>query len=243
MPNTTWVTVPSDDEPSLRAYLATPECPGPHPGVVVLHELFGVNADIRGIANDLADEGVVALAPVLYYRDGSTTEYAKDDAGRRGAFAALGRVSREAVVADVAAALAYLDGRPDVAPGSRLLGFSAGAHLAVLAAASLPVRTTVALYPGWLGTTEVAISRPEPTITLAPGISGRVVIVIGEADHVVGAEELRLVGQSLREAGVDHEIVQLPGVGHAFFWPDGAMYDRSARQTTWTRVVEELRAP
>jgi carboxymethylenebutenolidase len=51
---------------SLHGYLAVPDAAGPWPGVVVLHEAFGLNDDIRGIADRFAAEGYVALAPDLF---------------------------------------------------------------------------------------------------------------------------------------------------------------------------------
>src|SRR5512135_3810163 len=50
----------------LQAYLATPEGPGPHPAVVVIHEAFGLNDNIRDIARRFADEGYMALAVDLF---------------------------------------------------------------------------------------------------------------------------------------------------------------------------------
>src|SRR5512136_1995323 len=51
---------------TLEAYLATPEGPGPHPAVVVIHEAFGLNDNIRDIARRLANEGYAALAVDLF---------------------------------------------------------------------------------------------------------------------------------------------------------------------------------
>ena len=50
----------------LRAELFPPVSEGPHPGVVVLHESFGLNDDMRRIARRFADAGYAALAPDLY---------------------------------------------------------------------------------------------------------------------------------------------------------------------------------
>src|SRR5712692_462716 len=60
------IDVPTADGASLRAELFTPAGEGPHPGVVVLHESFGLNDDIRRIAARFAQAGYAALAPDLY---------------------------------------------------------------------------------------------------------------------------------------------------------------------------------
>jgi carboxymethylenebutenolidase len=51
---------------TVPGYLAVPEGDGPWPGVVVIHELFGVNDDIRRKAEELSEHGYLALAPDLY---------------------------------------------------------------------------------------------------------------------------------------------------------------------------------
>ena len=56
------IRVPLPDGKDMKAALALPDSPGPHPGVVVLHEAFGLNDDIRRIGRRFADEGYVALA-------------------------------------------------------------------------------------------------------------------------------------------------------------------------------------
>lgn len=58
--------MPDVSLPPTRGYLAVPEGTGPWPGVVVIHEAFGLNADIRSHADRLAAEGYLALAPDLF---------------------------------------------------------------------------------------------------------------------------------------------------------------------------------
>src|SRR5580704_15371179 len=52
---------------AFNAYIARPK-PLPAPAVVVLHEMFGVNADIRKTCDELAEQGFVAVAPDLFWR-------------------------------------------------------------------------------------------------------------------------------------------------------------------------------
>jgi len=63
----TAVEIPVSDGSTLPAYLARPA--HATTGVIVAHELFGVNPDIRGVADDLAAAGYLAIAPEFYHRE------------------------------------------------------------------------------------------------------------------------------------------------------------------------------
>ena len=82
------ITIPVDDGTSLPAYLARPAANPAATGVIVAHELFGVNPDIRGVADDLARAGFLTIAPEFYHREvwpGTPpfNKEARDDAWRR----------------------------------------------------------------------------------------------------------------------------------------------------------------
>src|SRR3989304_10416334 len=57
----------------MPAYVCRPAVPGPHPAVIVVMEAFGLNAHIKDVAERIAREGYLALAPDLFYRFGSPT--------------------------------------------------------------------------------------------------------------------------------------------------------------------------
>ncbi len=158
----TTITIPGGDGTSLPAYLARPTTDPAPWGVIVAHELFGVNPDIRGVADDLAAAGYLAVAPEFYHRDAPPGRWLeRDDAGREEGFGYLHRLGREQALADAAAALAWLRSQPGIAR-TAVVGFSAGGHLAYLAACRLPVARTAVLYGGWLASTDIPMSRPSP---------------------------------------------------------------------------------
>jgi carboxymethylenebutenolidase len=112
-----------------RAYLALPSGAGPWPGVVVLHELLGLNADIRGQADRFAGRGYVALAPDLFSlrRPKALCILA--------AFRALSKGSGAAFDA-IEAARAALVERADTTGHVGVIGFCMGGGFALLAAPS-----------------------------------------------------------------------------------------------------------
>ncbi|MCX4092786.1 dienelactone hydrolase family protein [Nocardia sp. alder85J] len=196
----------------MGGYLARPSAPGRYPGVLLAHQLFGVTADIRGFADRLAGLGYVALAPDFYHRSASGVELPTTDEGRERGFALMKEMTRDGVLADMRAAAAHLGGRAEVRTVTGVLGVSLGGHLAYLAATRLAVPVTLVLYAGWLTGTEIPVSTPEPTLDLTGGITGRVVYVVGERDHVVPAADRDRIADRLAAAGVSHEVVVVPGV-------------------------------
>jgi carboxymethylenebutenolidase len=94
----------------------------------------------------------------------------------------------------------------------------------------------VAAYPGWLGGTEIGLSRPEPTLALTPGIRGRVLVLCGDADHAISAADLAQIEAALAGAGVAHEVVTYPGVAHGFLCDRRDSYDPVAAADAWARI-------
>ena len=236
----TTIKIPVEDGTSLPAYLARPAADPATVGVIVAHELFGVNPDIRGVADDLAGAGFLTIAPEFYHRDAAPGRWlGRDDAGRQEGFSYLHRLRRDQALADVAASLQWLRSEPGIERVAAV-GFSAGGHLSYLAACRLPVSRTAVLYGGWLSSTEIPMSQPTPTLDLTPGITGRILYLVGEDDALIDAGQREQILTTLAAAGVDHQLVSYPGVGHAFFWPGTPPFSREAREDAWRRIVEFL---
>jgi carboxymethylenebutenolidase len=208
--------------------------------VIVAHELFGVNPDIRSVVEDLAGAGYLAIAPEFYHRDAPPGHWLeRDDAGREEGFKLLHRLGREQAVADVAACIDWLRAQPGVERAA-MVGFSAGGHLAYLAACRLPLTATAVLYGGWLPTTDIPLSRPTPTLDETPGITGRLLYLAGEDDALIDAAQRRQIAAALAGAGTDHELVSYPATGHAFFWPGTPAFSQPSRDDAWARILRLL---
>jgi carboxymethylenebutenolidase len=236
----TTIKIPVEDGTTLPAYLARPATDPAPAGVIVAHELFGVNPDIRGVADDLAGAGFLAIAPEFYHRDAAAGRWLeRDDAGREEGFRYLHLLRRDQALADVAASLQWLKSEPGIERVA-MVGFSAGGHLSYLAACRLPVNLTAVLYGGWLPSADIPMSQPTPTLDLTPGITGRILYLVGDDDALIDAGQREQIRAALAAAGVDHEVVGYPGVGHAFFWPGTPPFSREAREDAWRRILELL---
>jgi carboxymethylenebutenolidase len=230
--------LPVADGTTLPAYASRPSGkPGPF-GVVVAHELFGVSPEIRRVVDDLADAGHLALAPEFYHRVAAPHRWLeRDEAGRAEGFDYLHRLERGHALADAGAALGWLTAQPGIEQ-TAIVGFSAGGHLGYLAACRLPIARTAVLYGGWLPSTAIPMSRPSPTLTLTPGITGRLVYLVGGRDALIGPDEREQIRAALTDAGVDHELVVYADTEHAFFWPGTPTFHAAAHDDAWQRILQ-----
>ncbi len=234
------IQIPVGDGAELPAYLARPAARPAPAGVIVAHELFGVNPDIRQVADDCAAAGYLTIAPEFYHRDSHPGHWLeRSDAGRQEGFGLLHKLTREQALADVAAAIGWLREAPGI-ERIAMIGFSAGGHLSYLAACRLPVSRAAVLYGGWLPSTDIPMSQPTPTLELTPGITGRLLYLVGEEDSLIGPGQRGQIRDALRAAGTDHELVVYPGTEHAFFWPATPAFNESARDDAWARILALL---
>ncbi len=237
------IDIPVPGAPAMSAYLARPAPSGPHPGVIVAHELFGVTAHVRDVCERVAALGFTVVAPDFYHRSAPWTELPHEPAGRERGFELLHQLRREQALADVDAVVKHLQAAG--CPRLGIIGLSLGGHIAYLAATQFDLAATVALYPGWLTGTEIGLSRPEPTLALTRGVRGRMLLLCGQGDHAVPASDQDAIAEALASANVGHEMVSYPGAAHGFLCDRRDTFDPAAAADAWRRIetllVDELR--
>lgn len=222
-----YVSVAARDGGSFRAYLAKPE-KGSGPGIVLLQEIFGINAYIRDVADYYAEEGYVVLAPDLFWRlepgvDLDASQFDK-------AMALYQQFDVGKAVADIAATTAVLRARPECAGKIGALGFCLGGALAYLAAAKAGVDCAVGYYG-------VGIER---RLDLAPRITCPLVLHFAANDKFV-PEAAREQVRAAFAGRSDVEIYVYPGVDHAFARPGGHAYDKPAALMAHSRSLALFR--
>src|SRR5271155_4527241 len=131
---------------TFRAYISRP-AKLPAPAVVVLQELFGVNADIRATCDELAAQGFIAIAPDLYWRQepGVDLDVRSEAAWQRG-LQLYTAYDRDAGVKDIIETVRAAVELPESTGKVALLGYCLGALMAFIAAARYEVDATVAYH-------------------------------------------------------------------------------------------------
>lgn len=236
------VGIPVDeaDFPVMNAYTARPDAPGAWPVVLVGFEMFGITPYIRRTADRLAGMGYLAVVPDFYHRTAPGFAGVADDEGRAAGFALLQRLARDEVRRDVEAVLAHMAKRPEAGAKSGMMGVSLGGHLAYFAATQTALTATAVVYPGWLDVTGTALGKPDPLLTLTPGIAehgGRLLYLMGADDHVVTPDQNRLAAEALTAAGVPHEVVVYPNAPHGFLADERDTFRQDLADDTWQRIA------
>jgi carboxymethylenebutenolidase len=224
-----YITVKAKDGGSFRAYLATPE-KGSGPGIVLLQEIFGINAYIRSVADDYAEEGYVVLAPDLFWRiePGIELGFSEDD--RKKAFACLEKFDVDKSVEDIGATVAALRALPECKGKIGALGFCLGGRLAYLSAARLGVDCAVSYYG-------VGI---EKALNEAAKIKCPMVLHVAENDKWTPPEVVNAIKGTF-EGRSEVEIYVYPGVDHAFARKGGSNFDKPAAMMAHSRSIALFR--
>lgn len=224
------VSLARPDGTTMRAALALPEGEGPWPAVIVIHEIFGLNDDIREKAARLAKMGYVALAPDLYDGRGNT-------------FLCILRTMRSLshgggdALADLDTAREYLASRPEVdASRVGVIGFCLGGGFALLYASKAELGAAAVFYG--------AVPKKDALLdAVCPVVGG-----YGGRDMVFRKQGRRLK-KALAARNIPNDIIIYPDAGHSYmsdhkglltkasaYGPMRVGFNPQAADDSWRRV-------
>lgn len=219
------VTYTDADGNELRGYLAQPEGEGPFPAVLMIHEWWGLNAGMPVMADALAAEGYVVLAPDAYR--GRVTNQVP-----RALWLRL-TTPEEQVFSDLDTALLYLMELPTV-DDERVASFGfcfGGGHSLQLGLRQSERLAMTMIYYGSL-VTDPDLLRP---LTEAQPVLG----VFAAEDQQIFVEEVLEFEAALNSLGVSNQISIYPDVGHAFINEDN-FNQPGAAGDAWQEAVDFL---
>jgi carboxymethylenebutenolidase len=145
--NSKWIDIAAADEGKFAGYLSLPPT-GRGPGLVLVQEIFGVNAHIRAVADQYAMDGFTVLAPDVFWRMQPRLDIGYTPADAETGIGFLQRMDFGKAVADIGAAVVALHASPVCTGKVASLGFCMGGLLSYLAAANAGVDAAVCYYGG-----------------------------------------------------------------------------------------------
>ncbi len=221
-----WVKLTASDDVELEAYVARP-AGEPKAALVLLQEIFGVNAHIQSVADRYAKQGYLVIAPQTFDRQEKGVNLHYDQEGWAEAMRLAKGIQMDKSVEDVDAAVQWLSTATHTKVG--VVGFCFGGSLAWLAATRLKVDAAVGYYPGAIG--NFAEEQPKAPVMLHVG---------GKDEHIPHE-----VIEKVKAAHPDLPLYVYSDAGHAFnrdadpsaYVPDAA---RLAEERTLAFLAQHL---
>lgn len=212
------VSFPSENK-SLNAYYARPDGAGPFPGILVIHEAFGLNQNMKDIARQFVEQGYAALVVDLF---GSRSRVLC----MFSIFLGMQRNSlNHAAIRDLKNSLTFLSQQAGVDP-NRLgaVGYCLGGSLAIALACTDNRLKAIAPYYGMNPRPFEAVKNLCPVVGSYPG----------QDFTAAGGQKL---DNALDAYHIPHDIKIYPNAKHSFFNDKGPSYYAQAANDSWERVL------
>ncbi len=217
------------DDVRLTGFLADGSSGRSVPGILLAHEAPGLTAHVKERARMLAERGYIALALDMYGQLGLPVEQAREQSHRLMTDAALMRRRARAAL-DLLASHSHCDATKLAA-----VGFCLGGIVVLeLARDRAPLRCVVGFHPGFT----------RPTGSVSGPIAAKVLMMIGDDDPVVPAEDRATFAREMKEAGADWQLHVFGGVGHSYtnreidaMGMPGFAYNERADRRAWTLML------
>ena len=204
-----------------QGYLAKPSDEGVFPGIVMIHEWWGLNDNIKEMAEKLASHGYVVLAVDLYNGEVATTS----DQARQ----LISSFDTDAGIQNMNFAASFIQENHNVEKLGSIGWCFGGGQSLNLALNNLDMDATV-IYYGSLVTEQESLSA----------ISWPVLGIFAGLDQGIPAESVNGFESSLNDLEIPNEIHIYPGVDHGFANPSGERYAPDESKDAWQKTLEFL---
>lgn len=207
------------DGKTLHAYLSQPEGNDPFPSVLMIHEWWGLNKNIKESADKLAKNGFVVLAVDLYK--------GKEAGDREEAAKFMEEVNPTEAIETLKTAYQWLKKNPETKKGKvGTVGWCFGGGYSLQAGLNLPQVDAVVIYYGLLETDPAKLSR----------LKGPVLGIFADKDGWITPKMVKDFENGLKEAKVVHTIYRY-NADHAFANPSNPQYNPSFEADAWGKTV------
>ncbi|MEM6781625.1 MAG: dienelactone hydrolase family protein [Pseudomonadota bacterium] len=226
-----FLTIPAKDGGDFKAYVAMP-AQTPAPAVVVIQEIFGINAVMREKCDWLASQGYIAICPDLFWRIEPGIELTdQTDEEWALAFELFQAFDVDKGIEDLRATKHTIRGHADSTGKVGCMGYCLGGKLAYLMATRSDINASVGYYG--VGIQDI--------LNEAENIQNPLMLHIAEEDEYVDKDAQAKIKDTLN--GNDHVTLHsYAGMDHAFSRPGGAHYNAEAATLADGRTLEFLKA-
>lgn len=224
-----WAMIRTPQGDSVKSWVVYPQRPDRAPVVIVVHEIYGLSSWARGVADQLAADGFIAIAPDLLTM--SAAPRTADTVATQDATSAIRTLNAETIQRELDAVAAYGMALPAAQKRYGIVGFCWGGGVSFAHAAHSPSLGASVVFYGVSPTTEQMRAIRAPVLGLYAGSDARVDATIPSADSV-----LLPLGRTYV-----HNIFE--GAGHGFLRQQSGMNgaNMAATRKAWPATIAWFR--
>jgi carboxymethylenebutenolidase len=218
---------------AVPAYLARPREARNSPGIVVIHEAFGLVEHIRDLARRFANLGYTAIAPNLYSRAG-----APDPSNMQSVMTVMFGLADSQAIADLTAAADHVRALPASNGRVGCIGFCSGGRQSLLLACSgAKLDAAVDCWGGFISRAqpdqETTPNRPQKPLDRIAQLTCPLFAAFGEEDENPSLQDAEAMRQKLEQSGKPHSIKIYKNAGHAFLADYRPSYREGPARELW----------
>lgn len=201
---------------NVKGFYAYPKAQGVYPGVVMIHEWWGLNENIKDMARELAGEGYRVIAVDLFGKIATTPEEAR---------AQTSALDQEKALMNLKSAVSYL--RAEGSPKIASLGWCFGGGQSLQLSLSGEDLSATVIYYGQVVSEKTKLEK----------IKWPVLGIFGAKDTSIPVEKVNDFRKMLTSLNIENSINEYPEVGHAFANPSGANYAPNETKDAWVKTL------
>jgi carboxymethylenebutenolidase len=208
---------------SMKGHLAKPTGHGPWPAVIVIQEWWGLNAQIKAVADRFAGIGYLSFAPDLYH--GELAQLGDPEKAM-----SLTQKYGSRALEDLKNSFDALKVHPDCNGKIGSVGFCFGGRMSLALGVQRPLDAVCTFYGGGMQTIFDQLRQH---------LNAPVLGLFGDADMSIPVGTVEEFDKLLDDIGVEHEVIVYPNSGHAFFRDsDPMVYKPEASKDAWERATK-----
>jgi carboxymethylenebutenolidase len=234
------------DDGVADAYLVLPDGPGPHPGVLMYQDAFGIRPRLVQMADRIAERRYAVLVPNLLYRGGPAPQFDPADLAKPSKrerifekiFPYVLALDADRITRDTKAYLDFFAAQSGVAPGPvAIVGYCMGGMNALRAIEAYPdrIKALASFHAGRLVT-----DRPDSPHILVGNITGEAYFAHADQDRNMTAEDIRVLETTLAVDGVTYRSEIYEGAQHGFTMADTPAYQEAGEKRHWVNLFDLL---
>jgi carboxymethylenebutenolidase len=218
---------------SMSAFLAVPERE-PRGGVVVVQEAFGLTGHIRRVAEALAADGWLAIAPALFHRSDEQI-FGYSDYDKLGPV--IMKLTRETIESDIDVAIELLAARGIAENATGIIGFCLGGSVTLATAARRELGAAVTFYGGGLADGRFGL---DAGIDTAAHLRTPWLGLYGDLDEHISVDDVERVRVAAASSPVDSQVVRYADADHGFHCDERPSFHAESSSDAWQRTLTFL---